>query len=102
VSHTPGAWFADTDLHGVWSVYVTDPDDRAGPGQTEPDLVIVAEALRSEADARLIAAAPDLLATLIELRDHLRTWGEPLPGFPMAERFARIDAVIAQATEVQS
>lgn len=62
VAHTPGPWrvgtsygavITDVEHDGVW----TDPENRTGYGG-----FLVCESVRSEANARLIAAAPELLA----------------------------------------
>ena len=51
----------------------------------------------NEADARLIAAAPELLAALIELSDYV--FDEYIASHPLCERAAEARAVIAKATE---
>jgi hypothetical protein len=71
--HTPGPW----ELDGPSAAHVTDEDYhniRAGCGfwaeakdQREPGFSLSGH--MSTADARLIAAAPDLLEALIELED---------------------------------
>ena len=50
----------------------------------------------AKADARLIAAAPDLLAALIELSDSV--FDEYTASHPLCERAAEARAVIAQFT----
>lgn len=56
--HTPGPWFSRKGQRdGTWKVH--DIEDAEG--------LLLAEAIKS-ADARLIAAAPDLLAACIEAR----------------------------------
>ena len=54
-AHTPGPWFAEDD-NGSWSIH-SDHDTLGG-------CIAVAYSFRAEANARLIAAAPDLLAAL--------------------------------------
>lgn len=51
-----------------------------------------------EANARLIAAAPDMLATLEEMRSTIWHLTDPSnPGGPYDKRLERIDAAIAKA-----
>lgn len=56
-AHTPGEWEAMCDLAGYW--FVT-PDS----GSTQTAIRTVCMRIASKADARLIAAAPDLLEAL--------------------------------------
>jgi hypothetical protein len=56
--------------------------------------------IHKDEDARLIAAAPDLLAALIELSDYV--FDEFAASHPLCERAAEARAVIAKATGVQS
>jgi hypothetical protein len=72
--HTPGPWFVTPDGYRVTDKNVALDDSGARHGET-PNIVIFAE---TKANARLIAAAPDLLdalrATLGELlcvRDYI-------------------------------
>lgn len=106
VKHTPGPW------HWVPSPHATHPDmgaffsdggqrvcwfgdaEQYYPSQGEPP---------SDADARLIAAAPDLLDALREARDalhqHYVDWdGEPEDAVPLQLARAKCDAAIAKAT----
>ena len=50
----------------------------------------IVEAFSNEANAKLIAAAPDLLAALIELRDHVRD--------DSPDMWERVENAIAKAT----
>ena len=63
--HTPGPWEYDrseTAMQEFRGYSVTYPSDAYGPGTR---LVLISpECLENEADARLIAAAPDLLEAL--------------------------------------
>lgn len=62
--HTPGPWEIDMgSVHG-WTVYGPATDEHADPG----GLTVVAEGARGP-DARLIAAAPELLKALRMVRD---------------------------------
>jgi hypothetical protein len=72
--HTPGPWTADTGDHEGTDVLTSHHDNCCGvmatihnqPGEDMPGTVEVA-------NARLIAAAPDLLAALQELDDAYRS-----------------------------
>ena len=98
VTHTPGPWRAETEPNGtciVWALRNGDDDK----------YVIGVVALRGgEADARLIAAAPDLLAALYEAREFIDgqidvvdgNYGEPAPNRAMVLA-QEIDAAIAKA-----
>ena len=62
LKHTPGPWECARSATPEWSYQATIYVDGGGFKR-------VAMAFESEANARLISAAPDLLAALIELRD---------------------------------
>ena len=68
IKHTLAPWKAPASQFG----YVTAIDNYGNP-------VTVCSA-RSEADARLIAAAPDLLQLLIDIEAHLYTGAALYPG----------------------
>ena len=85
--HTPGPWktvarnypIADTgDYDGCWEVLTGDPK--------KPIVQIWGDSDEDEANARLIAAAPDLLEALRDMVDH----GD-------ATAFAKARAAIAKA-----
>ena len=63
--HTPGPW--REGIEGNWRVY--------GPDGKGEHSGLVAHAFKSRANARLIAAAPELLAALKRYVDH---FGDPL------------------------
>jgi hypothetical protein len=72
MSHTPGPW--------GWNRDETSIGELRGFGITDADhlVIIPPEAIDNEADARLIAAAPDLLAALeqlLERHEALVAWG---------------------------
>jgi hypothetical protein len=81
VRHTPGPWKA-RKIQGYtayWSVDAPRVEDR------EPQICKVSgglyiDAPQTEANARLIAAAPDLLAALADICSHINEWGEILQG----------------------
>jgi len=90
--NTPGPWTIETiPDHDTWiragEEYICAVDQSGCP--TETDI----------ADARLIAAAPDLLAALTELLKIVETqrWSQPWPGRPHAQAEAA-RAAIAKAT----
>jgi hypothetical protein len=63
VKHTPGPWLARQMFSGNWDICAED-----GNGET------IARA-REESNARLIAAAPELLAALSQLLSRLAFYG---------------------------
>ena len=85
MAHTPGPWHVDTTVslgaYGVWTDYPTHPGhDGAGYGSQICSMLPVERSDREQrdADARLIAAAPELLTALVETLDALynETHGE--------------------------
>ena len=63
--HTPGPWtYNRNTVSNEWRIIPT-ADGYASVG-----------ACWAEANARLIAAAPDMLAALVEMRDHFMTGDE--------------------------
>jgi len=91
LSHTPGPW----DWHGPYMTggYKVSALDKDGH-QTMQAFVDRADRATNEANARLIAAAPDLLAALLRCVAVLEQTG-PMPSAIRTE--AR--AAIAKATE---
>ena len=67
--HTPGPWYLD-DAPDVKHPSVILADD--GATIVAEAMTVVAEQHDAEANARLIAAAPDLLAALIEAQKYKR------------------------------
>ncbi len=76
--HTPGPWEVGGPYPGVSVIVCTDPGVSQGPDPEPPvyDPICILDSRidgepdpRTVADARLIAAAPDLLAALKGLRD---------------------------------
>jgi hypothetical protein len=109
--HTPGPWRIDVNGSEDWSV------DYDGPSSTymticgaRPQPVCFAVEPSAygndeevEANARLIAAAPDLLAALISARDalhqHYVDWdGEPEDAVPLQLARSKCEAAISRAT----
>lgn len=103
--HTPGPWLScwdapvDDDTAGVeWGIRNADGVNVVAVGVYDGVPLIV---LR-EPDARLIAAAPDLLEALVMVRDADEDCKrDSLPTIPYPAR-KRIDAAIAKATGGQS
>lgn len=102
--HTPGPWVTNTagsakrgEPFKVTEIYVYAPD-------TQDDTAICADVIDpvtqepSEANAHLIAAAPELLSALEMVRDADNDCKrDGLPTIPASAR-AKIDAAIAKAT----
>ena len=91
--HTPGPWFAPERTHGT--IYVearlrgTLLQEVAACGPTEHHS-------QQAANARLIAAAPELLAALRDLEAMAERYRPP--GYPVPEAQKKARAVIAKAT----
>jgi len=96
--HTPGPWFvfkgdSETDRPGINSedpsfsivVYGTDDDDAGVNGRTVEE---------RDANARLLAAAPDLLAAL---RDLINEFGGSVSVSPESPRAIAARAALAKA-----
>lgn len=82
---------------GPWKLVPADDT----PGHREPAFVYAGDqrwantsrtSRNVDADARLIAAAPDLLEALLEAKAEMRDWGPDHPAM------RQIDAAIAKAT----
>jgi len=78
MKHTPGPWAWEKVSKGRWDVR---SDDWGGIVTVHqyPDKNVMPDGL-CEANARLIAAAPELLSELIGYHD--REWREPHEGIP--------------------
>jgi hypothetical protein len=104
--HTPGPWrltLEPTELPGVNVRFCIDTDyaiNIAG-GQSQEHLEDASGAIFEQecrANARLIAAAPDLLAALKLAYRHLNGGGDSLTGMEFAEAHRLARAAIALAT----
>lgn len=86
--HTPGPWTVhdDTDISGIEN----DPENKCIGSVDVAHVYLRTVPGRHEANARLIAAAPDLLAVL---QDVLSTWDSGSEAFPISD----IRAAIAKA-----
>ena len=98
--HTPGPWYVGSGTYECRNIYsvasVTDDE-----GFTYQPIVATAEDDGIDcwdANARLIAAAPDLLRYLKEARRTLEMWKDVAPAVSLC---ADIDAAIARATGEQ-
>lgn len=89
--HTPGPWTMREVTH------TNVPGQRAFAIDFNEDQEQVVDWVYEEADAKLIAAAPDLLAELTILRDTLPHVG--LPAATRVEMLRRIEEVITKATQ---
>jgi len=66
--HTPGPWVAKFDEHGVEGSLVVEGNSNDGEFGSCASPLWVGESDKNMPDARLIAAAPDLLAEVKRLR----------------------------------
>ena len=97
VGHTPGPWRAD----GPWieasnGDLVADANPDEGPAKGRDDLFYADTAI--QANARVLAAAPDLLAVLRELLPAIEHSGVGYSHIP-SELRQKARAAIARATE---
>jgi hypothetical protein len=101
MSHTPGPWEwnrEETAMQEFRGYSVDYPSDAYGPGTRL--VLIPPEVLQNEDDARLVAAAPDLLAALekVDALTQAPSQVDPL----MAEIHAAARAAIAKANGDQT
>ena len=98
--HTPGPWYVGSGTYEGRNIYST-ASVTDGEGFTYQPVVATAEddeVACWAANARLIAAAPDLLRYLKEARRTLEMWKDVAPAVSLC---ADIDAAIARATGEQ-
>jgi hypothetical protein len=94
LTHTPGPWVAEftgphaTTRDGMWEIAPVGPD-----GQPDWDREVAATADTNEANARLIAAAPELLEALKAMMDG--AYGNP--AFPDENALVEAQAAAAIA-----
>lgn len=94
-THTPGPWVFDwgMKINGVTKDYIVGPVDSYNDILTVAIIKNVNE--ESEANARLIAAAPELLEVLEAAKAHME---DPYPaGDDLSHILTRADAAIAKA-----
>jgi len=89
-----------THTPGPWKMPEVGADNRLHVGQVVDDdgvtiAIAYGQCAETVANARLIAAAPDLLALAYQYRDDLR---HPPSADSITRRLAAIDAAIARAT----
>ena len=90
--HTPGPWRIRQPKGGGTAHIIWRNDEGPGfAGETNTNHRIIARDIHREADARLIAAAPDLLAALETLT---REWD--LGRSPLAAEWSKARAAIAK------
>ena len=100
--HTPGPWFVAAQNDGLVIIDAPPspaPYDGPIPKPHGPDVVATPNwrLAEHEANARLIAAAPDILAALIALNDNIGA--ASLARNPFGKQLrAQADAAIAKAT----
>lgn len=94
MKHTPGPWKHNTDFH----LYKKDEYSEISAGNGYPPYGFSIQTVISDADAKVIAAAPELLAALIGLVNDVRNK-------PNDTRYAThikiAEAAINKATGVQ-
>jgi hypothetical protein len=109
MTHTKGPWFFG--IRGDDYEPIEKPFNYKGSGFCENPIIFAKDGteivgcdeyyiFNSEADARLIAAAPDLLEALINLEDMTERYRQTGAPIPDAQKSAR--AAIAKATGEQS
>ena len=87
MSHTPGPWMLSRGAQG-------DAFAVEGPTRTVAHVKLAREA---EANAYLLAAAPDLLEALKLAEDYMHLWMEHNTGSTELNDLERIEAAIAKA-----
>lgn len=100
-THTPGPWKAEKDAKGRWSIDAK--DGSAWIARTFPmcDLKTNMALFDTEADARLIAAAPELLETLQNIANcNLSNWSEEFRNGDDFRIWAQTRALLAIAKAV--
>lgn len=90
MTHTPGPWKTGTGFHGVWPVWVMRPTSKL-IALTQTDGQEDADGFEGAANARLIAAAPDLLS------DAEWVVGDWELGHNVEDAIAALKATIAKA-----
>ena len=100
-AHTPGPWRIDYATRGweICTIHGTPPDEN---GQTwcyiQPSTYYYGDADEDAANARLIAAAPDLISVTKDFRRKLETYASIYPGDKELSRLlGDCDAAIAKA-----
>lgn len=93
MKHTPGPWFVQHSSHQGGLLIKPVPGQVVAQCDELPEM---------QANARLIAAAPDLLAALKALRDYcwnnIAYFGDPVDGDAEANALDRVvDAALAKA-----
>lgn len=102
IPHTPGPWTARTNSFGTQFIYGPDSTKKISPMGVEYNALICGgdhPGTLTEANARLIAVAPEMLAELQWVRKGLEQLRR-MPGLRSSseELIKRVDAVIGKAT----
>ena len=106
MSHTPGPWtkrgggpscIKGGDRDDVPFHVVKVDKDEQGRRRTAFVAVCDATTLNNEANAHLVSAAPDLLASLREMEDMLHLWMTDNAGTRELDMLERCEAAIAKA-----
>lgn len=92
--HTPGKWFAASREGDDWDSVVPVEGTSSEICQCFHASQRLENLDECEANARLVAAAPELLEALKELRDRIP---EPPNGWPELDRVKRADSAVAKA-----
>jgi hypothetical protein len=98
MTHTPGPWLRESEINSDGSDWILVTKDYAEIVDLRLDDGLVVSEPEQEANARLIATAPELLAALQRARDELIWAYEEL--YPDDEADNDITAVIDLAREV--
>lgn len=99
MTHTPGPWeVAPSHCSVLGNPDAAGFDDLCVVADCEPDDPCCVPADQQDANARLIAAAPDLLAALEDAKQWLEhELGRPSPDGPYGQRLSVYAAAIAKA-----
>jgi len=108
--HTPGPWtYSRSEQRGHWRFYVAQADGARYTPHYSDVATLIAETVSDErrsiqeANARLIAAAPDLLEALKDVCTQLLGWGVSTdPEHPDRVALRNAESAIAKATGEQA
>jgi hypothetical protein len=90
-THTPGPWRAERDPRGDFRIVYNDKGNWLAEVHSDGEPEV------AEADARLIAAAPELLAALKRAKDAIEFYGLDDFDSTSEEELEAIDAAITKA-----
>ncbi len=92
-AHTPGPWYVATDMRGINNVAIVGVKD----AHKQP---VANCGISGYANARLIAAAPDLLNALDDIGAALANWSNSIDRKPQSERTSIETIIHYNAPEV--